>query len=158
MKAHCHCLKKYREWTQSIGRWYKKLKYPKRITFVWVSKFHHDFFSFFTAVVQVVLDITTFYIQTYNKFTTTEDQRLKETLKVIHTGVSYTCSLSHSYEFSRTQLSSYLTYIWTNRFSGNISFDIRPNYKTCPEHIWFLIKFSRWTLWASEMKRKGIIV
>lgn len=37
---------------------------------------------------KVVLDITTFYRQTYNKFTTTEDQRLKETLKVIHTGLN----------------------------------------------------------------------
>lgn len=70
---------------------------------MWVSKFHSDFFSCFTAVVQVVLDITTFYRQTYNKFTTTEDQRLKETLKVIHNGVGYTCSLTHSFEFSRTQ-------------------------------------------------------
>lgn len=59
----------------------------------------------FTTVVQVVLDITTFYMQTYKKFTTTEDQRLKETLRVIHTGVSelrHDCSIAHSYEFSKT--------------------------------------------------------
>lgn len=55
-----------------------------------VCKINLYFFSCFTAVVQVVLDITTFYMQTYNKFKTTEDQRLKETLRVIHTGVSDT--------------------------------------------------------------------
>lgn len=63
-------------------------KFKKVITSLRVCKINCcDFFSCFTTVVQVVLDITTFYMQTYNKFTTTEDQRLKETLRVIHTGV-----------------------------------------------------------------------
>lgn len=36
---------------------------------------------------QVVNDITTFYKQTYNSYQTTKDPRLKETLRVIQTGV-----------------------------------------------------------------------
>ncbi|XP_078113028.1 CD9 molecule a isoform X3 [Sander vitreus] len=35
----------------------------------------------------VVNDITTFYMQTYNNFKTTGDERLKETLRVIQTGL-----------------------------------------------------------------------
>ncbi|XP_075945144.1 CD9 molecule a isoform X1 [Anarhichas minor] len=37
---------------------------------------------------KVVNDITTFYVQTYNKFKDTEDERLKETLRVIQTGLN----------------------------------------------------------------------
>lgn len=65
----------------------------KRIIFVCLSKFNSVFFSCFDAVVQLVNDIATFYVQTYNKFITTEDKRLKETLRVIQNGVSYVCSL-----------------------------------------------------------------
>lgn len=36
---------------------------------------------------QVVNDITTFYRQTYNTYQTSKDPRLKETLRVIQTGV-----------------------------------------------------------------------
>lgn len=36
---------------------------------------------------QVVNDITTFYLQTYNNYKTTKDVRLKETLRMIQTGV-----------------------------------------------------------------------
>lgn len=46
-------------------------------------------------VLQVVNDITTFYMQTYKNFETTKDERLKETLRVIQMGVShcYTATL-----------------------------------------------------------------
>lgn len=36
---------------------------------------------------QVVSDITAFYMQTYNNYMTTKDVRLKETLRVIQNGV-----------------------------------------------------------------------
>ncbi|XP_072241876.1 CD9 molecule a isoform X2 [Leuresthes tenuis] len=39
----------------------------------------------FSNQTQVVDDITKFYMQTYNEFKTTGDERLKETLRVIHT-------------------------------------------------------------------------
>ncbi len=48
----------------------------------------------FLAVLQIVNDITTFYQQTYNNFETTGDERLKETLRAIHTGVSDIRSIS----------------------------------------------------------------
>uniref|UniRef100_A0A8C6SV59 Tetraspanin n=1 Tax=Neogobius melanostomus TaxID=47308 RepID=A0A8C6SV59_9GOBI len=37
---------------------------------------------------KVVNDITTFYVQTYNNYKTTKDERLKETLKVIQNGLN----------------------------------------------------------------------
>ncbi|XP_067358251.1 CD9 molecule a isoform X2 [Channa argus] len=37
---------------------------------------------------KVVDDITTFYMQTYNNYKTTEDERLKETLRVIQNGLN----------------------------------------------------------------------
>lgn len=46
-------------------------------------------FSFrFAAVLQVVNDITTFYLETYNNFKTTGDERLKETLRMIQIGLN----------------------------------------------------------------------
>lgn len=46
---------------------------------------------FLIIVLQVVNDITAFYMQTYNNFKTLGDERLKETLRVIQTGVSNVC-------------------------------------------------------------------
>ncbi|KAM9351636.1 CD9 molecule a isoform 2-T2 [Symphorus nematophorus] len=37
---------------------------------------------------KVVSDITTFYMQTYNNYKATQDQRLKETLRLIQTGLN----------------------------------------------------------------------
>lgn len=37
---------------------------------------------------QVANEITAFYMQTYNNYQTTGDERLKETLRLIQTGVS----------------------------------------------------------------------
>lgn len=48
-------------------------------------------------MLQVVNDITTFYMQTYNNFKATKDERLRETLRVIQTGVSPFCSISVSF-------------------------------------------------------------
>ncbi|XP_055011461.1 CD9 molecule a isoform X1 [Boleophthalmus pectinirostris] len=42
----------------------------------------------FSNQTKVVNDITTFYIQTFNKYKETNDQRLKETLKVIQHGLN----------------------------------------------------------------------
>lgn len=44
--------------------------------------------SRFTAVLQVVNDITGFYTQTYNNYKSSGDEHLKETLRVIQTEVS----------------------------------------------------------------------
>ncbi len=52
------------------------------------------FVFWLVAVLQIVNDITTFYQQTYNNFETTGDERLKETLRAIHTGVSDIRSIS----------------------------------------------------------------
>lgn len=42
----------------------------------------------FTAVLQVVNDITGFYTQTYNNYKSNGDEHLKETLRVIQAEVS----------------------------------------------------------------------
>lgn len=46
------------------------------------------YFLLIPVVLQVVNDITTFYMQTYNNYKATGDERLKETLRVIQNGVS----------------------------------------------------------------------
>lgn len=54
-------------------------------------------------VLQVVNDITTFYMQTYNNFKSTGDERLRETLRVIQHGVSQLqlCSIADCLDFSQ---------------------------------------------------------
>lgn len=46
-------------------------------------------------VLQIVSDITTFYMETYNNYKSTGDERLRETLRVIQTGVSHLSSEIH---------------------------------------------------------------
>ena len=46
--------------------------------------------SVLLAVLQIVDDITSFYLETYTNYSK-GDERLKETLRVIQTGVSHLC-------------------------------------------------------------------
>lgn len=56
------------------------------------------------VVLQVVNDITTFYMQMYKDYETTGDEHLKETLRVIQTGVGHFCSKSNSFSLKTEEL------------------------------------------------------
>lgn len=63
-------------------------------------------------MLQVVNDITTFYMQTYNNYKTTGDERLKETLRVIQNGVSQSYFTSVLFYFTFTHNSQQLLHLF----------------------------------------------